>query len=165
MDRRSSWALLAFVLVAITAQAGTQIKVDKVLILKHERKLILLNGNQEVRSYRIALGGNPFGPKTYRGDNRTPEGFYTIDGRNPASQYHRSLHISYPNAEDRARARKLGKHPGGDIFIHGLPNGQGWVGKAHTLHDWTLGCIAVTNEEIEEIWKLVANGTTVEIRP
>ena len=104
-------------------------------------------------------------PKTYKGDNRTPEGFYTIDGRNPGSHYHRSIHVSYPNAQDRARAKKLGKDPGGDIFIHGLPNGQGWIGKAHVLHDWTLGCIAVTDEEIEEIWKLVPNGTVVEIRP
>ncbi len=113
----------------------TRARVDKILILKKDRKLLLLSGNKEIRAYKVALGGNPIGPKTYKGDNRTPEGFYRIDGRNPASAYHRSLHVSYPNADDRTRAKKLGKHPGGDIFIHGLPNGQGWIGKAHSLHD------------------------------
>lgn len=160
--------LLIFTLLATCcafATSGAAPKIDKVLILKKERKLLLLCGDKEVRSYRIALGGNPVGPKTSKGDNRTPEGFYTVDGRNAASQYHRSLHVSYPNAQDRARAQKLGKNPGGDIFIHGLPNGQGWIGQAHVLHDWTLGCIAVTNEEIEEIWTFVPNGTVVEIRP
>ena len=157
--------LVMLVALSVLAADAPTPKVDKILILKRERKLILLSGSKEVRSYRVALGPNPVGPKTYRGDNRTPEGFYKIDGRNPGSAYHRSLHVSYPNADDRARAKKLGKNPGGDIFIHGLPNGQGWVGKAHALHDWTLGCIAVTDEEIEEIWKLVPNGTVVEIRP
>lgn len=168
MNRRRVFELLTFAVVlstfAVCANAPAP-KVDKVLILKKDRRLILLSGEKEVHSYRVALGGEPIGPKTNKGDNRTPEGFYTIDGRNAASQYHRSLHISYPNAQDRARAKKLGKDPGGDICIHGLPNGQGWIGKAHTLHDWTLGCVAVTNDEIEQIWKLVPNGTVVEIRP
>lgn len=167
MNTRHTYRLVALIIVAstlLTASAPTP-KIDKILILKKDRKLLLLSGDKEVRSYKIALGGNPVGPKTYKGDNRTPEGFYTIDGRNAASSYHRSLHVSYPNADDRARAKKLGKNPGGDIFIHGLPNGQGWIGKAHVLHDWTLGCIAVTDDEIEEIWKLVPNGTVVEIRP
>jgi murein L,D-transpeptidase YafK len=96
---------------------------------------------------------------------RTPEGLYRIDGRNAHSQFHKSLHISYPNARDRERAQKLGVKPGGDIMIHGLPNGQGSVGKAHLQSDWTWGCIAVTDEEIEEIWRLVPDGTVIEIRP
>jgi murein L,D-transpeptidase YafK len=90
---------------------------------------------------------------------------YVIDSRNSGSQFHRSLHISYPNTEDKLRARKLGAHTGGDIFIHGLPNGYGFVGPAHRARDWTDGCIAVTDQEIEEIWRLVDNGTPVEIRP
>jgi murein L,D-transpeptidase YafK len=96
---------------------------------------------------------------------RLPEGVYVLDRRNRHSQFYRSLHISYPNAEDRARARKLKIPPGGDIMIHGLPNDYGWLGSAHRAHDWTDGCIAVTNEEIEEIWRVVPEGTTIEIRP
>ncbi len=151
--------------VAADKPSSEKPKISKVLVLKSERKLMLMSGDGAVRTYKIALGRNPVGPKTYSGDHRTPEGLYTIDSRNAASQYHRSLHVSYPNAADRERARKLGRNPGGDIFIHGLPNGQGWIGKAHTITDWTLGCIAVTDEEIEEIWRLVPNGTPVEIRP
>jgi murein L,D-transpeptidase YafK len=152
--------------VAIAPSAAAALpKVDKVVVLKSERKLLLFSNGTAVRTYRVALGKNPTGPKLQVGDHRTPEGIYVIDSRNPQSQYHRSLHVSYPNAEDRARARRLGKNPGGDIFIHGLPNGQGWIGKAHVVTDWTLGCIAVTNAEIEEIWQMVPNGTPIEIRP
>jgi murein L,D-transpeptidase YafK len=118
-----------------------------------------------LRSYRVALGGNPVGPKRRRGDGKTPEGLYTITARNSGSAFHRSLRISYPNAADRARARRDGVNPGGDIMIHGLPNGRGYIGKAHRLVDWTDGCIAVTDEEIEEIWRLAPNGTPVQIDP
>ncbi len=158
--------LLAIIIVTATVFAADTPtpKVDKILVLKKDHKLVLLSGEKEVRSYRVALGRNP-GRKEYEGDNRTPEGFYKIVGRNAASSCHRSLRISYPNANDRARAKQLGKSPGGDIVIHGLPNGQGWIGKQHALSDWTFGCIAVTDEEIEEIWNLVPNGTIVEIRP
>jgi murein L,D-transpeptidase YafK len=90
---------------------------------------------------------------------------YVIDYRNPKSQFHRALHVSYPNAADRATARKRGVRPGGLIMIHGLGKQYGWIGSAHTAKDWTLGCIAVTNYEIEEIWNLVSDGTPVEIRP
>ena len=98
-------------------------------------------------------------------DARTPEGRYVIDSRNAASAYHKALHISYPNSDDRKRAAKLGVAPGGAVMIHGLPNGKGWVGPTHRLYDWTLGCIAVTDQEIDEIWNLVPVGTPVEIRP
>ena len=138
---------------------------DRILIEKKERRLTLLRGSEAIRKYRIALGGNPEGPKRCQGDERTPEGKYIISGRNKNSHYHWSLRVSYPNEADRAAARKLKCNPGGDIFIHGLPNGSGWIGKAHVLHDWTLGCIAVTNQEIEEIWSLVPNGTPAEIKP
>lgn len=125
----------------------------------------LIHAGQVVKSYKIALGGEPLGPKTRQGDHRTPEGVYVIDRRNAKSQFDRSLHISYPNTTDREHARKLGISPGGDIFIHGLPNGYGFIGSAHRARDWTDGCIAVTDQEIEEIWRLVDNGTPVEIRP
>jgi murein L,D-transpeptidase YafK len=138
---------------------------NKILIEKKARRLTLLRDSVVIRNFHIALGGNPEGPKTCQGDQRTPEGKYVVSGRNKKSQYHWSLRISYPNEADKAAARRLKCNPGGDIFIHGLPNGKGWIGKAHALHDWTLGCIAVTDQEIEDIWNLVPNGTAVEIRP
>ncbi len=138
---------------------------DRVVILKSVRKLQLLKGDAVIKTYKIALGGQPVGRKECQGDNRTPEGNYVIDGRNKNSHYHWSLHVSYPNSADRANARKRKCNPGGDIFIHGLPNGYDWLGKVHTAHDWTLGCIAVTDQEIEEVWRLVPNGTPVEIKP
>jgi murein L,D-transpeptidase YafK len=140
-------------------------RADRILVFKSERKLMLMKGDKVLKTYRVALGDHPMGPKQYSGDHRTPEGSYTIDSRNRWSQYHRALHISYPNAADRARAKKMGKSPGGDVCIHGLPNGQGWIGKNHVAYDWTWGCIAVTDEEIEEIWNAVPNGTPIEIRP
>ncbi len=138
---------------------------DKILIEKKERRLTLLSGNEVIKVYKIALGGNPVGPKERQGDNKTPEGMYVIDYRNRDSQYHLSLHISYPNEKDKKRARELGVNPGGDIMIHGIKNGFSWVGNAHSEIDWTKGCIAVTDEEIEEIDRLVPRGTLVEIRP
>jgi murein L,D-transpeptidase YafK len=136
-----------------------------VLIEKAARRLTLFSGGTPVRTYAVALGSQPVGPKIQQGDDRTPEGSYVIDGRNFHSAYHLALHISYPNAVDRDRAAALGVDPGGDIMIHGLPNGSGWLGPAHRERDWTEGCIAVTDSEIEEIARLVPDGTPVEIRP
>jgi tetratricopeptide (TPR) repeat protein len=138
---------------------------DKILIEKKERRLSLILNGKVLKIYKIALGGNPNGPKKRQGDNKTPEGTYFIDSRNKDSRYHISLHISYPNEIDKKRAKKLGVSPGGDIMIHGIKNGYSSVGDLHTEYDWTKGCIAVTDEEIEEIEKLVPNGTIVEIRP
>jgi murein L,D-transpeptidase YafK len=138
---------------------------DKVLVLKKDRTLALLDHGNVLKKYKVALGGEPVGPKNVQGDHKTPEGIYVLDHRNEHSQFYRSLHISYPNADDQAKARKLGKDPGGDIMIHGLPNGFGWIGKAHRARDWTDGCIAVTNEEMDEIWRAVPDGTMIEIRP
>ena len=138
---------------------------DKILIEKKERRLTLISKKKVIKTYKIALGGNPEGPKERQGDNKTPEGTYTIDSRNRNSKYHLSLHVSYPNEKDRRRAKELGVSPGGDIMIHGIKNGFGWIGDFHTEVDWTKGCIAVTDEEIEEIDKLVPDGTIVEIRP
>lgn len=138
---------------------------DKILVEKQARRLTLMSKGEVLKTYRIALGGNPIGPKERQGDNKTPEGIYSIDARNKDSRYHLSLHVSYPNERDRKRARELGVSPGGDIMIHGIKNGFSWVGDAHAGVDWTQGCIAVTDEEIEEIGTLAPNGTTVEIRP
>jgi tetratricopeptide (TPR) repeat protein len=138
---------------------------DKVLIEKKERRLTLLSNGKDLKTYKIALGGNPNGPKEREGDNKTPEGTYVIDSRNKDSCYHLSLHLSYPNERDKKRAKELGVSPGGNIMIHGIKNGFSMVGGLHAGFDWTKGCIAVTDEEIEEIERLVPNGTIVEIRP
>jgi murein L,D-transpeptidase YafK len=139
--------------------------VDRLVVYKHERKLVLISGRRELRSYRVALGGEPIGPKTRQGDHRTPEGSYVLDSRNPNSHFYKAFHISYPNPKDLALAKKLGFTPGGNIMLHGLPKEYAFVGKAHTLHDWTDGCIAISNEEMDEIWKLVRVGTPIDIRP
>ena len=138
---------------------------DSIVVQKSLRRLSLYSGGVLVRSYVVALGQQPVGDKVRRGDMRTPEGLFTIEGRNPKSRYHRALRISYPDAAHRARAAALGVSPGGDIMIHGLPNGQGAVGAEHRAFDWTEGCIAVTNEEIDEIWSAVPIGTRIEIKP
>lgn len=140
---------------------------DKILVKKSERKLYLLKNGQPIRTYRVSLGVNPKGPKERQGDNRTPEGFYFLDGRNPESRFYKALHISYPNAKDRLEAASRGVSPGGQIMIHGQPP-QGRYRDLQDLlmgADWTAGCIAVTNPEIEEIWRYTANGTPIEIQP
>jgi murein L,D-transpeptidase YafK len=150
-----------------SAQDGPerQTHADHVLVLKKERTLQLIRDGKVIHSYKIALGGNPVGAKTTRGDHKTPEGHYVLDSRNEHSLFYKSIHISYPNARDRAAARQKGVSPGGDVFVHGLPNGYGWLGASHRLKDWTDGCIAVTNEEIDQIWLAVTDGTPIEIRP
>jgi murein L,D-transpeptidase YafK len=127
--------------------------------------LELLSAGKVIRSYKVALGRGGLAAKDREGDGRTPEGHYIADARNADSHYHKALHVSYPNADDRKRAARMGMAPGGAIMIHGLPNGMGWLGASHRLYDWTLGCIAVTDDEIDEIWNLVRVGTPVEIRP
>lgn len=149
----------------VFAYALQKVSVDKILIEKKERRLTLLSKGEVLKTYKIALGGNPIGPKERQGDNKTPEGTYFIDARNKESRYHLSLHISYPNERDKKRAKELGVSPGGNIMIHGIKNGFSWVGDSHSETDWTQGCIAVTDEEIEEINKLTPIGTPVEIRP
>jgi murein L,D-transpeptidase YafK len=138
---------------------------DRVIVLKKERTLQLLSQGKVIKTYNVSLGGDPMGAKTRQGDHKTPEGEYVLDSRNAHSQFYKSIHISYPSAHDRAAARKNGVSPGGDVFVHGLPNGYGWVGAGHRAKDWTDGCIAVTNQEIDEIWLAVADGTPIEIRP
>jgi murein L,D-transpeptidase YafK len=141
------------------------VKADKVVVLKSKRKLLLYKKDQLLKTYRIALGRSPKGHKQQEGDGKTPEGKYRISSRYSKSRFHRALRISYPNRRDRRKARKAGRSPGGDIMIHGAPNGRGWIGGLHTLIDWTQGCIAVTDKEIEEIWRAVPNRTPIEIKP
>jgi murein L,D-transpeptidase YafK len=140
-------------------------QADRVVVEKSRRELFLLQGDRVIRRFRIALGWTPVGPKTMERDGRTPEGTYTLDWRNPNSQYHLALHVSYPDAVDCEQAYVNGVSPGGDIMIHGLPNDRPYWGADHARTDWTAGCIAVTNEEIEDIWTLVPDGTPIDIRP
>ena len=145
--------------------APAPLHADRVVVLKKERTLQLLNHGKVIKIYKVALGGDPVGPKTRQGDHKTPEGAYVLDSRNPHSEFYKSIHISYPSARDRAAARQKGVSPGGDVFVHALPNGYRYVGAAHRLKDWTDGCIAVTDQEMDEIWQAVPNGTPIEIRP
>lgn len=179
MIRPVLWSVLLLcvaALLTLAASAGAfqlrggeglrpRVVADRVVVEKAARRLHLYAGERLLASYAVALGGRPQGHKQREGDGRTPEGLYRISGRNPGSRYHLALRVSYPDARDRARAAAAGVDPGGDIMIHGLPNGLGWLGRLHRLFDWTEGCIAVTNAEIEEIWHAVPDGTPIEIRP
>src|SRR5438132_6102822 len=139
--------------------------IDRILVEKSGRKLSIFANGKKLKTYRVALGRNPIGPKEQEGDMKTPEGIYKIDSRNPQSAYHLALHVSYPSEEDNARAAERGVSAGYDIMIHGIQNGRGWIGAFQRLHDWTAGCIALTDEEIEELWRATPDGTPVEIRP
>ncbi|VCU61736.1 ErfK/YbiS/YcfS/YnhG family protein [Tritonibacter mobilis] len=139
-------------------------QADEILVIKSARALHLLRDGETIRSYDISLGAAPEDHKQSEGDERTPEGRYKIDWRNPNSVAHLSLHISYPNAADQAAAEAAARDPGGNIMIHGLPNGWGALGALHLMRDWTDGCIAVTNAEMREIWSLVPNGTPITIK-
>ncbi|WP_165857309.1 L,D-transpeptidase family protein [Marinobacter sp. JSM 1782161] len=141
------------------------LRVDRVVVHKAKRRLDLMADGQPVHSYRISLGDNPEGHKLFEGDERTPEGEYTLDWRNPGSQYYKSIHISYPNDRDRELASAWGLDPGGQIMIHGLPNDVGDMAFAYAGLDWTDGCIAVSNEAMDQIWKLVPDGTPIRILP
>jgi murein L,D-transpeptidase YafK len=140
-------------------------QADRIFVLKGKRVMMLMQNGEIIKSYRIALGGNPYGHKVKAGDKRTPEGSYIIDTRNPNSSYHLSLRISYPAPGDVEHAERLGVSPGGSIMIHGLKPQYAHFDRMHRMEDWTEGCIAVTNREIEEIWKLVPDGTPIEIKP
>src|SRR5262245_32986224 len=139
--------------------------IDRIVVEKSARRLSLFRNANQLKSYRIALGRSPVGPKREEGDMKTPEGIYRIDGRNPQSSFHLALHVSYPSDEDIKRAATRRVPAGYDIMIHGIQNGRGWIGAFHRWKDWTAGCIAVTDEEIEELWRVTPDSTTIEIRP
>jgi murein L,D-transpeptidase YafK len=140
-------------------------KADRIVVEKSTRTMKLMLGSEILKTSKVALSREPVGAKEREGDHRVPEGQYVIDSKNSHSRFHLALHISYPNAADQERARTLGVKPGGYIEIHGLGSKYGWVGSLHLQTNWTDGCIAVTNSEIEEIWPLVPVGTPLEIRP
>ncbi|AZO55880.1 MULTISPECIES: L,D-transpeptidase family protein [unclassified Mesorhizobium] len=154
-------AICAFLIATFQAFAGE--RVDLVRVHKAGRRLELIGDGKVVRSYGIALGGDPIGHKHQEGDQRTPEGRYILDWRNPNSIAHKSIHVSYPDAEDMAAAKARNVDPGGMIMIHGQPNGFGWWGWLLQLVDWTDGCIAVTDSDMDEIWAMVADGTPIDI--
>ncbi len=175
--KRGSSALFAamaisLVAVALVIRPGTSrvplppgARADRILIEKANHTMTLFENGRSLRSYSVALGRGGLQPKRREGDNKTPEGQYRIDGRNSSSAFHLALHISYPDPGDSASASSRGEKPGGDILIHGIRNGIGWIGSLHRWVDWTAGCIAVADEEIEEIWRTVPDGTPVEIKP
>lgn len=138
---------------------------DRILVEKSARRLTLLRNGIALKTYPVALGRAPVGAKEYEGDQRTPEGTYAIDFHKPDSDYHLALHVSYPEQRDVDRAAAQGLSAGSDIMIHGLPNGRGWIGRFHRRKDWTAGCVAVTDFEIEEIYRAVPDGTSIELRP
>lgn len=154
----------ALVLLFAVSASGAE-KADSVLVVKSERRLYLMKGGKVLKAFTVTLGAEPKGHKQQQGDERTPEGHYVLDYKNAQSKYYKSIHVSYPNAQDRENARKLGVSPGGDIMIHGLPNGWGWAGPVLQLFPWTDGCIALSNKEMDEVWEAVDMGTPIEIRP
>jgi len=168
---RVSLVLAIFALLSATpsdspAQALPRaLQADRLVVRKAERTLTLYWHGAKLKSYRVALGGHPVGAKAMRGDERTPEGLYTVTRRRKATGFHAALEVSYPNADDLARARAEKVSPGSAIQIHGLKDGYAWLGSAHVLFDWTDGCIAVTNTEIDELVRAVPDGTPLEILP
>ena len=172
---KTIWAVIflsAFIIIASLAASNgiaqslpAGARADKILIEKSSHKLFLMDGKTVLKTYSVALGRGGSGPKVKEGDNKVPEGHYRIAGRKLDSHFHYALKISYPELKDIAAAKKLGVKPGGDIMIHGLRNGTGWLGSLHRLLDWTAGCIAVTDDEIDEIARVVPDGTPVEIKP
>jgi murein L,D-transpeptidase YafK len=139
--------------------------IDRIIVEKAARKLSTFRDGRQIKSYRIALGWHSVGAKQEEGDMKTPEGTYKIDSRNSQSSFHLALHISYPSDEDNKRAAARGVSAGSDIMIHGIRNGLGRIGAFHRWKDWTAGCIALTDEEIEELWRVTPDGTPIEIRP
>ena len=158
-------ALLCFSACGKSQSLDEGTLVDKIVIVKSDHTMTMMSGERVIRAYKVALGRNPVGPKTRYGDHKTPEGLYVVDAKKSQSRFHLALRLSYPNDADRERAQRENVNPGGDVEIHGIENGLGWIGALHRHADWTDGCIAVTDSEIDEISKAVAAGTPVEIRP
>ncbi len=155
---------LIFALIISSASYADNREVDLVLVDKSEKKMYLLSDGKQLKEYHVVFGSNPKGHKVKEGDERTPEGKYVLDYKKVDSSFYKAIHISYPNEEDKAKARKMGVSPGGLIMIHGQKNGFGWLSWLMQRFNWTNGCIAVTNSEMDEIWQLVKVGTPIEIR-
>ncbi|MBN1142729.1 MAG: L,D-transpeptidase family protein [Deltaproteobacteria bacterium] len=155
--------LLVFLLAGSLLAAGPEI--DSVLVKKSARKMFLLSQGQTIKEYQVAFGAKPKGHKLREGDERTPEGRYRLDYKKENSTFFRAIHISYPNEEDKSRAKAAKENPGGQIMIHGQPNSLGWLSWITQWFNWTDGCIAVSNSDMAEIWELVKAGTPIEIQP
>ena len=163
---RSTAAALALLLLFSSAPLADEvIKADAVIVVKSDKRLYLKDGNNIFESFHVTFGGQPRGHKQERGDQKTPEGNYVLDYKNSNSDFYKSIHISYPNAQDRENAKKLGVNPGGDIMIHGQPNEWGWASPVLQLFSWTDGCIALSNKNMDKVWAAVDAGTPIEIRP
>ena len=170
MTRALAAALVAALALALPSDSRAEplpraVRADRLVIRKADRTLTLYWHGAKLKSYRVALGARPVGPKQERGDLRTPEGLYVIAKHSKKTVFHGALVLSYPNADDCSRARAAGVSPGSGIEIHGLHEGFEWLGSAHAILDWTDGCIAVTNREIDELVRAVPDGTPVEILP
>src|SRR6202521_2490863 len=158
-------AMILLLLIGMLGAENSGMKADQVLVVKSQRTLSLISQGKVLHTYKVALGGSPVGAKEQQGDHKTPQGHYILDHRNAKSRFYKSIHVSYPNEQDKQKASQRGVAAGGEIMIHGLPNGFGWLGATHRALDWTDGCVAVTNAEMDEIWELVPDGTPLEIRP
>ena len=152
-------------LMLLSSFSYAQEKADFVLVEKSKNLLTLFKNQKVIGTYHVVFGGNPVGHKEQEGDNKTLEGRYILDSKNVNSAYYKSIHISYPNAKDRANAKAKGVSPGGAIMIHGQKNGFGWAAAATQKRNWTLGCIALTNEHMEIVWKSVNVPISIEIKP
>ena len=155
----------ALAILLFSGLAYSDQTADSVRVVKSESRLYLMREGKELATFKVVFGSNPEGHKQQQGDERTPEGRYVLDYKNPNSKYYKSIHISYPNAQDRQNARKRGVNPGGDIMIHGQPNGYGGFSTIVQLFNWTNGCIALSNPDMDVIWDAVKPGTPIEIRP
>lgn len=166
------WLTISLIFLGLTVyyfypedKLPADIQIDKLVVFKAKRQLLAYSNGQLIKTYNISLGRQPIGDKEFEGDKKTPEGLYYINDKNPNSGYYKNLGISYPDKEDIENAKRLGKPVGGDIKIHGLRNRTGFIGKFHRWFDWTLGCIALTDNEIDELYKAVEIGTPIEIKP
>lgn len=157
-------AVLMFTLFVSGAAQATEV-ADKVLVVKSEHKLYLLKEGEVFATFHVVFGSNPEGHKQARGDGRTPEGNYSLGYKNSNSRFYKSIHITYPDAKDRASAAARGDDPGGDIMIHGQPNGKGWLAPLSQLINWTDGCIALTDSDMDIVWEAIQGRTPIEIRP
>jgi murein L,D-transpeptidase YafK len=157
--------LIVLLLILQTANAESAQKADSVLVIKSERRMYLMDKGERFASFPVTFGAEPVGHKQAQGDERTPEGHYTLTYKNPKSKFYKSIRISYPNARDRENARRLDVDPGGDIMIHGLGKGWEWAEALSTFFSWTNGCIAMSNRDMDRVWEAVDSGTPIEIRP
>ncbi len=166
------WILVIGLLIAVQfyyflpeKKIAADAVIDRIMVFKSDKRMEVCSGDQLLKTYSISIGKNSKGDKEYEGDKRTPEGTYIINDKNPNSGYHKNLGISYPNESDKKEAKQNGVSPGGEIKIHGIRDGLGFIGKFHRFMNWTAGCIALTNDEVDELYQHVPLGTPITISP